>query len=77
MAFALSLRGVCAARASAGGTLTAPEPNATLFGVLLCLPTAPALPRAENGDFGTPPIYEQLTGKPVLANVRDNWVCRR
>jgi hypothetical protein len=46
--------------------LTAPEPNATLFGVLLCLPTAPALPPGEKGDFGTSPIYEQLTDKHCL-----------
>jgi len=48
---------------------TAPEPNATLFGVLLCLPTAPALPPGEKGDFGTSPIYGQLSDKPLLAFV--------
>src|SRR6516225_7727767 len=34
--------------------------------LLLCLPKAPALPRAENGDFGTSPIYGQLSHKPLL-----------
>jgi hypothetical protein len=57
--------------------LTASEPNATLFGVLLCLPTAPALPlererERENGDFGTSPIYGQLSDKPRLAFVSLN-----
>ena len=33
---------------------------------LLCLPTAPALPIEGNGDFGTSPIYEQLSDKPLL-----------
>ena len=47
--------------------LTAPEPNATLLGVLLCLPTAPALPPGHNGDFGMSPIYGQLSDKPLLA----------
>jgi hypothetical protein len=41
MAFALSLRAQVRAQ---DRVLTASEPNATLFGVLLCLPTAPALP---------------------------------
>ena len=46
MAFGLSIRGMCAARASAttSSVLNAAEPNATLFGVLLCLPKAPAVP---------------------------------
>jgi len=71
MAFGLSIRGMCAARASAttSSVLNAAEPNATLFGVLLCLPKAPALPRAANGDFGTSPIYGQLSDKPLLASV--------
>ena len=68
MAFGLSIRGMCAARASAttSSVLNAAEPNATVFGVLLCLPKAPALPRGENGDFGTSPIYGQLSHKPLL-----------
>jgi hypothetical protein len=47
----------------------ASELNATLFAVLLCLPTAPALPPGEKGDFGMSPIYGQLSDKPVLAFV--------
>jgi hypothetical protein len=43
--------------------LTAPEPNATLLGVLLCLPTAPALPIGENGDFGTSPFFWAALGQ--------------
>jgi hypothetical protein len=46
--------------------LTTPEPNATLFGVLLCLPTAPVLPPGEKGDFGRSPIYGQLSDKHGL-----------
>ena len=74
MAFAFSMRGM-RRRRNAGATqrrrrvLTAPEPNATLLGVLLCLPTAPALPPGENGDFGMSPIYGQLSDKPLLAFV--------
>jgi hypothetical protein len=67
MAFALSLRAQVRAQ---DRVLTASEPNATLFGVLLCLPTAPALPlERENGDFGRSPIYGQLSDKPRLAFV--------
>jgi hypothetical protein len=36
--------------------LPQPPPNATLLGVLLCLPTAPELPLWRNGDFGTSPL---------------------
>jgi hypothetical protein len=35
--------------------------------VLLCLPTAPGLPLSGNGDFGTSPIFGQLSDKPLLA----------
>jgi hypothetical protein len=54
--------------------LTAPEPNATLLRALLCLPTAPALPPGENGDFGGSPIYGQLSDKPLLAFVHSHGV---
>jgi hypothetical protein len=37
--------------------------------VILCLPTAPALPTRDNGDFGTSPIYGQLSDKPSLTLV--------
>lgn len=47
--------------------LSALAPNATLVGALLCLPTAPALPPEKKGDFGTSPIYGQLSDKPLLA----------
>ena len=47
--------------------LSAPAPNTTVLKVLLCLPTAPALPPEENGDFGKSPIYGQLSDKPLLA----------
>ena len=46
--------------------LMAPVQNAARFEVLLCLPTAPALPIEGNGDFGTSPIYGQLPDKPLL-----------
>ena len=45
--------------------LTAPERSSSKK--LLCLPTAPALPVRDNGDFGTSPIYGQLSDKPLLA----------
>jgi len=54
----------CAADA---GCLGHPHPNATLFAVLLCLPTAPGLPLQGNGDFGTSAFFGQLSGKPLLA----------
>ena len=54
-------------RADAGmRVLMAPVPNGALFEVLLCLPTAPALPIEGNGDFGTSPIYGQLPDKLLL-----------
>jgi len=37
--------------------LIAPVPNATLLGMLLCLPTAPALPTEDNGDLDTSPFF--------------------
>jgi hypothetical protein len=43
--------------------LMATEPNAAQFEVLLCLPTAPALPAGGSGDFGTSPFYGQLSGQ--------------
>jgi hypothetical protein len=42
--------------------------DAALFGVL-CLPMAAALLLKENGDFGTSPIFGQLSNKPQLARV--------
>jgi hypothetical protein len=54
--------------------LTAPEPNGPLFAVLLRLPTAPALPPGEKGDFGTSPIYAQLSDKLLLALVYSHGV---
>jgi hypothetical protein len=49
------------------GCLRHPHPNATLFAVLLCLPTAPGLPLQRNGDFGTSAFFGQLSDKPLLA----------
>ena len=37
------------------------------FGVLLCLPMALVLLLIQNGDFGTSPIYGQLSAKPLPA----------
>jgi len=42
--------------------------------VLLCLPTAPALPPGENGNFGMSPIYGQLSDKPLLAFAHSHGV---
>jgi hypothetical protein len=41
--------------------------NQTLFEVSLCRPTAPGLPIWGTGDFGTSPIFGQLSDKPLLA----------
>ena len=46
-----------------------PLANTTLFEVLLCRPTAPGLPIWVTGDFGTSPIFQQLSDKPLLASV--------
>jgi hypothetical protein len=42
--------------------------NNALIEVLLCLPTAPALLLEGSGDFGTSPIYGQLSDKHLLAH---------
>jgi hypothetical protein len=44
------------------------EPN-SIFECRLCRPTAPALPICGTGDFGTSPIFGQLSNKPLLASV--------
>ncbi len=49
------------------GCLRHSHPNAALFQVLLCLPTAPGLPLQGNGDFGTSAFFGQLSDKPLLA----------
>jgi hypothetical protein len=41
--------------------------NQTLFEVSLCRPTAPGPPIWGTGDFGTSPIFWQLSDKPLLA----------
>jgi hypothetical protein len=67
-----SMRGRAPQAARGRGTgrvLAHTHPNATLFGVLLCLPTAPGLPLWRNGDFGTSPIFGQLSDKPLLASI--------
>ena len=55
------------------GCLRHPHPNATLFGVSLCLPTAPGLPLQRNGDFGTSAFFGQLSDKPLLALYMMKW----
>jgi hypothetical protein len=40
----------------------------------LCLPTAPALPPGENGDFGMVPDLRAALDKPLLAFVDPYWV---
>jgi hypothetical protein len=52
----------------------ATEPNAAQFEVLLCLPTAPALPSEGSGDFGTSPFYGQPSDKPQLAFIYSRGV---
>jgi hypothetical protein len=52
---------------------TAPEPNATLLGVLLCLPTAPALPKLERAEISVRRrFFGQLSGKQQLAS---KYIC--
>src|SRR3979411_2060667 len=47
--------------------LMAPAPNVAQLEVILCLPTAPALPIVvRSGDFGTSPFFGQLTDKTSL-----------
>jgi hypothetical protein len=40
---------------------------------MLCLPTAPTLPTEGSGDFGTSPLYGQLSGKPRLVFNEMGW----
>jgi len=47
--------------------LSAPAPHTTLFGVLSCLPMAPALPIESNGQLRCVPVFWQLSDKPLLA----------
>jgi hypothetical protein len=47
----------------------APTLITALTEVLLCLPTAPVLLLGGSGDFGTSPIYEHHSDKPLLAYV--------
>jgi hypothetical protein len=51
--------------------------NQTLFEVSLCRPTAPGLPIWGTGDFGTSPIFRQLSDKPLLACVCSLGVSER
>jgi hypothetical protein len=63
-----------AARARSQGVLVQhPHPNATLFGVLLCLPTAPGLPLCGNGDFGTSSFFWAALGQAVACPYLVNW----
>ena len=52
------------------------EPN-SLFEVSLCRPTAPGLPICGTGDFGTSPIFGQLSDKPLLASNQISGVSAR
>jgi hypothetical protein len=63
------VRGIEVGQKAALANTASGRENATLVGMLLCLPTAPALPPGENGDFGMSPIYGQLSDKPLLAFV--------
>jgi hypothetical protein len=49
-------------------------PNAALFQVLLCLPTAQRLLLQGNGDFGTSAFFGQLSDKPLLACIWSHGV---
>lgn len=46
------------------------RPNEAQLEMMMCLPTAPALPTEGNGDFGRSPIYQQLSDKPLLVLCR-------
>jgi len=71
MAFALSIRGVCAPRANArpGADSIRAERNAIWSAIVPADGTRAATEERENGDFGTSPIYGQLSDKPRLAFV--------
>src|SRR5450432_2743396 len=53
----------------------APAPRADQLEVILCLPTAPALPTERNGDFGTSQFYGQLSDKPLTCPLYITWGC--
>jgi hypothetical protein len=79
MAFSLSMRGTCVARSARRNTgkgADSTRAKAALFAGylqvicrLLCLPTAPALPKVTNENFGTFSFQRQLSGKLLLARV--------
>jgi hypothetical protein len=49
----------------------------SLFEATLCRPTAPGLPICGTGDFGTSPIFGQLSDKPLLASTQARGVSAR
>jgi hypothetical protein len=55
------------------GCLGHPHPNATLFAVLLCLPTAPGLPLQGNGDFGTSAFFWAALGQAGACSYPSTW----
>jgi hypothetical protein len=63
----LSMRGTRAARGARSRRVLVqhPPPNATLFGALLRLPTAPGLLLCGNGDFGTSAFFWAALGQAV------------
>jgi len=63
----LSTAGAARGGTKAADTLSAPARIAALFGVVI-VPADGTSPATEgNGDFGTSPIFGQLSGKPLLA----------
>jgi hypothetical protein len=53
-----------------------PHPNATLFEVLLCLPTAPGLPLLGHGDFGTSPLFWTALGQATACLYVLRWCAK-
>jgi hypothetical protein len=49
------------------GVLISPAPNAALTWIVILPADGTALPNGGNGDFGTSPIYGQISDKPLLA----------
>ena len=53
--------------------LTAPARTAALFGVLVVPADGTSAATEGNGDFGTSPIYGQLSDKPTACLYLGNW----
>ena len=58
----------CLGRADERGHLMGTQRRRWLYRIELCLPTAPATTAVGNGDFGTSPIFGQLSDNSPLTD---------